>query len=104
MNIFYSDYHVAQNASLVIYERGCHQAGKEFVETNLVPVATIFVAASLLTLNVFYFDYHVAQNVNASLVIYERGYLQSGKEWVESNLVPLATIFVAAFLISLNLF
>ena len=33
--------------------------------------------------------------MDASLVIYERGRLRAGEEWVERNLVPVAAVAVA---------
>ena len=34
--------------SLVIYDRGCLRAGEEWVERNLIPVAAVAVAVSVL--------------------------------------------------------
>ena len=37
-----------EDSSLLIYERGCVRAGEEWVERNLVPVAGVGVAISVL--------------------------------------------------------
>jgi hypothetical protein len=36
------------DASLVIYDRGCLRSGEEWVERNLIPVAGVTVAVSVL--------------------------------------------------------
>jgi len=49
--------------SLVIYERGCLRAGEEWVERNLVPVAGVAVAVSVLQILGICF----AQNLRADI-------------------------------------
>ncbi len=36
------------DSSLVIYDRGCLRSGEEWVERNLIPVAGVTVAVSVL--------------------------------------------------------
>ncbi|CAG0879336.1 unnamed protein product [Darwinula stevensoni] len=71
----------------IIYERGCLQAGQEWIEANLIPVCGVAVVVAVL------------QPFEVSKVIYDKGCLLSGEEWLERNLLLVAGVAVAiAFL------
>lgn len=97
-----------------IFERGCLRAGEEWIEGNLVPVAavkvgimvlqvpfTLFVNCTFLFLFVLLIVllFVSFQNFDVAKIINEKGCLEATEEWVERNMISLATCsFVVLFL------
>lgn len=99
-----------------IFERGCLRAGEEWIEGNLVPVAAVKVGIMVLQVSVtllltahcfflfvlFFVDFLLFvsfQNFDVGKIINEKGCLEATEEWVERNMISLATCsFVVLFL------